>query len=733
MRYFNIALATFFLLSIGTIHADADTVIVKIKRDASGAGALSPLDVSTLTGLTGLKRAFNPANKSLAAQAGLDRFYISGKKADPESLRQLRQNKEIESTHTLTKGYLTAVPNDPDFPNQWGLHNYANPGVDIRATEAWNISTGSPNVIIAVIDSGVDFNHPDLQGRVWRNTLEFDPPEHRTDGIDNDSNGYTDDWQGWNFSSNNNDVSDPIGHGTRVAGLIGAAGNNGLFISGVLWNCRIMPVKVTDSIGGTDDYITSQAVIYAVDNGAKVINMSLAFNEPSPLLQSAVNYANLSGATVVAAMGNDGDLPDPPPHWPAAFESVIAVGAIGSYNSRWYYSNFGSHIDVTAPGVNLPTLNKGGGTYIMSGTSASCALVSGVCGLALSVNPNITPTQMRNLLIQNATDLAPSGFDIENGYGNVNAFFTLQALQDLTPPTQPIVSVASLYSYDPNTISFSWTPSSDPESGIAGYEYAIGNPGSLTAHRNWTPVGNVTNFTATGIGMLTGEVYIVSVRARNGVRAWSTPGESPMVRYAPLVSRITDVMTMPNGSYLTILNKVVTSKLSNRTWVREQDRSSAIAVNGIVPANEGNLVSVSGLLNTTGLFRVIDLAEVKVLGSGGNITPFVIRGKSVGGSDLVPGVPGITGGEGLYNIGQLVTIAGKVTDIQSNHFHVDDGSGATGFLGKVGIKVITNGLVTPTDTGISVKVTGIVEVETYSGVVKPVIRIRRAADYQPQN
>jgi len=185
-----------------------------------------------------------------------------------------------EPNHVIT---IDALPNDPAFANTWGLNNTGQtingtrgtPDADIDAPEAWNTTTGSANVTVAVIDTGVDWTHPDLSSQIWLN-----PGENcagcRTDGIDNDGNGFVDDWHGWDFANNDNNPMDDHGHGTHVAGTIGAAGNNGVGVAGINWNVRIMPVKFLNAQGSGTDAGAVAAVLYAAQNGADVMNNSWA-------------------------------------------------------------------------------------------------------------------------------------------------------------------------------------------------------------------------------------------------------------------------------------------------------------------------------------------------------------------------------------------------------------------------------------------------------------------------
>ena len=212
--------------------------------------------------------------------------------------------------------------NDPDFSKQWALNNTGQiggtPDSDIDASEAWGIETGDPDVIIAIIDTGVDYTHPDLADNIWINIDEIP-----NNGIDDDGNGYIDDMKGWDFANDDNNPLDNDGHGTHCAGIAAAEGNNGIGIAGIAPNCKIMPVKVLGIFFGNVS-TTTLGIRYAADMGVDVISLSLGTYNESNLLKDAVDYAYNKSVVLVSAAGNDGkDIKS----YPAAYDNVIAVGA----------------------------------------------------------------------------------------------------------------------------------------------------------------------------------------------------------------------------------------------------------------------------------------------------------------------------------------------------------------------------------------------------------------------
>ncbi len=274
-----------------------------------------------------------------------------------QALDVYQMNPDVEYAEPNYRFHATATPNDTYFNRLWGLHNtgqdvYNTSGTsdaDIDAIEAWNITTGSSQVIVAVVDSGVDYNHPDLASNIWTN-----PGEVPDNGIDDDENGYIDDVNGWDFvDPDDNDPMDLNNHGTHVAGTIAAIGNNDTGVSGVAWSTQIMVLRGldTDGYGWTSDLMN--AIVYASSNGAHVINNSWGGEESSQPLKDAIAA---SPAVVVCAAGNDGLDNDITPHYPSNYncDNIIAVAATNQFDTLASFSNYGAvSVDVAAPGTNI--------------------------------------------------------------------------------------------------------------------------------------------------------------------------------------------------------------------------------------------------------------------------------------------------------------------------------------------------------------------------------------------
>jgi subtilisin family serine protease len=332
------------------------------------------------------------------------------------------------------------LPNDPLLNREYAVLNdgsftkgKATPFADIQLAEAWQVEKGDSNVTVAVLDGGIQMNNPDFKGRIWTNKKEIPG-----NGIDDDHNGYVDDVNGWNFSDRDNDLTDRLGHGTNVASIIGADANNGIGYAGVDWNCKIMPLKVVDDQGHGDYGDWADAVYYAVNNGARVINMSLGGAAPSRKLKNAIEYAYQHNVVVVAAMMNTNSDTK---YYPAAYPHVIAVGATGPDDNRatpfsWSASsgsNYGSNICVVAPGAFIYGPSPDGKDYDVcwSGTSQATPYVSGLASLLIAQDPSRTPDQIKKIIEATADDQVGNpaedtkGWDEFYGYGRINAYKAL--------------------------------------------------------------------------------------------------------------------------------------------------------------------------------------------------------------------------------------------------------------------------------------------------------------------
>lgn len=373
-------------------------IIVKFQADVGQLGAqnslraegLRPLEVSPETGL--MRVEVKPGQETQAINELLARGDVA----------YATYNYEI---HAL------GDPNDPFYSSQWALKNAQDH--DIDAPEAWNLHTGGSSVTIAVIDTGVDLDHPDLQAKIV---------------------------SGKDYVNNDNLADDDNGHGTHVAGIAAASGNNGIGIAGVNWGAKVMPLKVLNHIGNGSTYNLALAIKYAANNGAKVINMSLGASCGSgwPDVGDAVNYALGKGVLLVAASGNNYSTPV---MCPAAINGVMAVGATDSNDLRASYSTYGAALDVAAPGSGIYSTYYGGGYASLSGTSMATPHVAGLAALLWSFAPDMTYSEVETLIGQTADDLGSVGWDQYYGHGRINAQRALERIALQPVPAQPLLFI----------------------------------------------------------------------------------------------------------------------------------------------------------------------------------------------------------------------------------------------------------------------------------------------------
>lgn len=397
----------------GPIGFKAGEIIVKFKKGISPASLQSLLraeDISIQDEMEGLGFILLsvPKGQELEKAEELRRNPLV-EYAAPNCMVKIAEPIAAEAHSSFRAPDVT--PNDPYFPSQWNL-------TKIKAPAAWDITTGSNRVVIAVVDSGVDLNHSELKDKVWKN-----PREIPDNDLDDDRNGYVDDVQGWDFLNWDGKPQDDYGHGTFVASIAAAATNNGMGITGISWGVKIMPVKVTDEQGYSYHWHTAGGIRYAADNGAKIINLSwslYSFIDPAPL-QAAINYAYSKGVLVVAAAG---DSHDHSYQYPAALEHVVSVAATDRDDGHPDFSTYNDRVDVAAPGVDILGLcwTRLGSLYCrLSSTHSAAPQVAGLAALVWSVNPLLTPDEVENIIEATAVDLGEPGRDDKFGYGRIDA------------------------------------------------------------------------------------------------------------------------------------------------------------------------------------------------------------------------------------------------------------------------------------------------------------------------
>jgi len=403
-----------------------------------------------------------------------------------EFVQKLQDEGALVYAEVNTVGeYLQLIPNDTDFDELWGLDNTGQTGgtadADVDAPEAWEITTGSPSVVVAVLDSGTEYDHEDLECNIWVNPgedLDNDGVVWDTDdlnGIDDDGNGFVDDLVGWDFDDADNDPRGSYFHGTHVAGVVGACGNNATGVIGVGGGVgpgtgiRMMIANVGDS--APNSAVLDDAIIYAADNGARVITMSLSVGD-STAISDALEYAyDTMGAFINNASGNW----DPTVQFPATDVHVMAVGATDHDDVRAVFSNPGPELEVAAPGVQILSTQPGD-TYDWSdGTSFASPHVAGTAGLMFSLNPSATNQEVRDCITSTAEDKGDPGRDDLYGFGRLNTADALACIAANLPPVcdadGPYTAECGLPaaldgtgSYDPDgdPLTFVWSGPFDP-------------------------------------------------------------------------------------------------------------------------------------------------------------------------------------------------------------------------------------------------------------------------------
>ncbi len=378
-----------------------------------------------------------PARNRQARKAiGLDRIYqLRVPAAEAERvIAALAEDPQVEYVHANHVYHVHHVPNDPYFSAQWALPR-------LQASGAWDITRGDRAVIVAIIDTGIDYAHEDLAANVWINPGEDLNGNGVADlrdsnGVDDDGNGFVDDIMGWDFTDapyfadggdyleRDNDPMDEHGHGTAVAGIVAAVGDNAVGIAGLAFGCRLMNLRAGTSQGLLEEDDVASALAYAADNGAHVVNMSFGDVVCTPLLRDAIAYGQACGAVLVASAGNSANAQV---HYPSGLDEVLAVGATDSTDYLASFSNYGPMVDIVAPGTGILTTAPNNAYTTFSGTSAAAPFVSALAALIFSRHSDYGSDNVRGTLLATADDLGSTGWDRFYGAGRINALSALRS------------------------------------------------------------------------------------------------------------------------------------------------------------------------------------------------------------------------------------------------------------------------------------------------------------------
>lgn len=431
-------------------------------------------------------------------------------------IKELAANPAVEYAERVPIYYTSVVtPNDSYYNSSyaWGLYK-------INAGTAWDYSTGSSAITVAVVDNAIEITHSDLAANIWLNTGEI-----ANNGIDDDGNGYIDDRNGYDVADNDNNPNPPntsFDHGTHVSGTVGAVSNNATGVASIGYNISIIPVKATTNASSPTSVTNGyDGIIYAANSGADVINMSWGGTSFSSTGQNVINYAHNMGCVLVAAAGNDNVSSA---HYPSSYNYVISVASTGSTDAKSSFSNYGTTVDVSAPGSSIYSTLPGNSYGYMSGTSMASPLVAGLCGLMLSLNPSLTPDDIENCLENSCVNIDAQNPSYINqlGAGRINAQAAMSCVSstlawapqaDFTSNTTTIsaggsVTFTDLSIYNPS--SWSWTFSGGSTPSFNGQ-----NPPAITYSTpgNYTVSLQVTNPNGTDTETKTN--YITVLAANN--------------------------------------------------------------------------------------------------------------------------------------------------------------------------------------------------------------------------
>ncbi len=485
-------------------------------------------EISAKYGLERVYRPFFASDSPVLQNTFMLEFSMSNK--TDALIKELLQMGVLEYAERVPLDEVAAMPNDPNYniTYQWGL-------MKINAAQAWDISTGSPNAVVAVVDNAFDINHPELSIMVYNNV-----GESPTNIIDDDWNGYIDDRKGFDVADMDNNLIGPSNtwnHGTHTFGVIAARTNNNGGIASIGYGIRVIPVKATKNTSSPNAITHGyEGIVYAVIAGARVINCPWGSQLSSITAQNVINWANSKNVLVIAAAGNANTSNN---FYPAAFNGVMGVGSTTASDKKSSFSNFGPNIDVMAPGSDIYSCVPSNQYTFMSGTSQSSALVTGMAGLMLSLNPNMPASELENCIKGSCDniDYMNTGYIGQIGSGRINAYSSMLCLQTLAN-TAPVANFTasdtvifagkSIKFFDQSTnipSSWQWTISGGTPASSTSQNPTItySTPGSYTVTLQATNTG--------GQGTKTKNFYITVLPTTGCEKITNTQPGDQMLTY----------------------------------------------------------------------------------------------------------------------------------------------------------------------------------------------------------
>lgn len=467
------------------------------------------------------------------------------KEALKRKAKEILQSNDVENVEANVIYHLYGTtPNDADFDKQYALDNRGQSGgvldADIDALEAWEMHTGSKDVLVGVIDTGIYYKHPDLIDNYWSNPgetgLDQNGQDKRSNGIDDDNNGYVDDWRGWDFINNDNDPIDDHNHGTHCAGVIGAKSNNGIGISGVNWEVSMVGLKIFNSQGSTTTDAIVGAIEYATTIGVDLTSNSWGGGAYSQLIYDAIKRAQEKGILFVAAAGNNSKNTDETSNYPSGYDidNIISVASTDHNDHISYFSNYGIQtVDVAAPGSDIYSTVTNDGYSMMSGTSMATPYVSGVAALVMAAFPDISYKEVKARILYNG-DRNESLRDKVMTGARINAYASLE-IDHIMPSSPEDLQITKL---DISSFEVSYLKAGDDSyEGVArGYEVRISEK-PIDSLKNWEEASKVyvhfsedssdsQRMKATILGLKYNLSGYVAVRAFDNVGQWGGISDS---------------------------------------------------------------------------------------------------------------------------------------------------------------------------------------------------------------